>query len=160
MKKKITSAILFFIILPSLFYFAGGCDDSGVEEKGDHVTGYVTFTDTNLTQNGYYAISMFENKSNPFYSKPLRSDALTMTKNGNQYKCYYKFSGVASGSYYFAVTFNRTPIDTVRVPPVLGTWGCDNNPNCTAHKLVVFPNYSYEDCNILSWTDTLKRLNP
>ena len=159
MKKKIIPAILFFIILLSFIYFTGGCDDSGVEEKGDHVTGYVTFTDTNLTQGGYYAVSMFENKSNPFNFNPLRSDALTMTKNGNQYICYFKFSGVASGSYYFAVTFNKTPPDTTRVPPVLGTRGCDTNHNCTAHKLIAFPNYSYEDCNILSWTDTTKKLN-
>ncbi len=159
MKKNIYSLILFIIVLSSFCYFTSGCDDAGIQDSGDHVTGYVTFTDTNLCKGGYYAISMYRNKTNPFDTLPLRSDSLTMTKQQNLYKCYYKFSGVTSGSYYFAVTFIRTPFNPNRLVPVLGSRGCDTNHSCTAHILVAFPNHSYEDCNILSWTDTLKKLN-
>lgn len=159
MKKNILSSVVFALAMFSMFYFVSGCDDSGIQNEGDYVTGYVTFTDTNLIQGGNYGISMYRNKSNPFDTMPIRSEAITMTKTNNQYKCYFKFSGVESGSYYFAVTFNRTPAIPNRLIPVLGTRGCDTNRNCTSHKLVTFPNHSYEDCNIISWTDTLKRLN-
>lgn len=159
MKKNILSLFMFALILFTVSYYNSGCDDAGVQSEGDYVTGYVTFTDTNLIKAGYYAVSMYRNKSNPFDTLPLRSDAITMTKTNNQYKCYFKMSQVANGSYYFAVTFNRNPAIPNRLIPVLGTRGCDTNRNCTTHKLVVFPNHSYEDCNIISWTDTLKRMN-
>jgi hypothetical protein len=102
---------------------------------------------------------MYAYKSNPFDTLPLRSDSLQLAKNGNQYKCFFKFSGVAGGSYYFAVTWIKYPVVSNLIPPVLGTRGCDTNHQCTSHKIIAFPNYSYEDCNILAWTDTIKKLN-
>jgi hypothetical protein len=159
MKKiNLQSCILFLLTMAWLYSFQG-CDDSSVQSSGDHISGYITFTDTNLVYGGYYAVSMYENRSNPFDTLPLRSDSLTLSKNGNQYKSYFKFSGVSNGQYYFGVTWIKYPFNPALKPPVLGTRGCDTAHNCTNHILISFPNYSYEDCNILSWTDTAKRLN-
>jgi hypothetical protein len=155
--KQTLYCILFISI--SLFFISfNGCDDSSVQSSGDHMSGYVTFTDTNLTRGGYYAISYYAQNTNPFDTLPLRSDALTMTLNGNVYKDYFKMTGIPNGSYYFAVTWIKNNDPNFR-PIVLGTRGCDTNRSCTSHILVPFPNYSYDDCNILSWTDTTKRLN-
>ncbi len=159
MKNKITSVIFFHAFLFLSFYFLQSCGDTAVQQSGDSITGYITFTDTNLIGGGYYAISMFKNRANPFDTLPLRNDSLTMSKSGNVYKVFYKFSGVSSGSYYFAVTWIKSPFIPGVVPPVLGSRGCDTNHNCSSHRLIAFPNYSYENCDILSWTDTTMRLN-
>jgi hypothetical protein len=152
------SAILFLLFIAWVHSFQG-CDDSSVQDSGDHINGYVTFTDTSLIGGGYYAISMYKNRANPFDTLPLRSDSLTLSKDGNRYKSFFKFSGVSSGQYYFGVTWIKYPVNPALKPPVLGTRGCDTNHNCNSHILISFPNYSYEDCNILSWTDTTKKLN-
>lgn len=156
MKNK-TYTFLFISIIFILNFFYG-CDDSGVQSSGDHMSGFVTFTDTNLVTGGYYAISLYAKKTNPFDTLPLRSDALTMTLNGNVYKDYFKMTGISNGSYYFAVTWIKNSEPNF-FPIVLGSRGCDTNRQCTNHTVVLFPNYSYDDCNILSWTDTTKRLN-
>lgn len=160
MKKK---TVYSFFLISFLFVFFlnsfSGCGDTGVQSSGDHVSGYVTFTDMNLISGGYYAISLYAKKTNPFDTLPIRSDSLVMTQNGNIYKDYFKMSGIANGDYYFAVTWIKYPVVPNLVPIVLGTRGCDTNRQCTNHTVVPFPNYSYDDCNILSWTDTTKRLN-
>jgi hypothetical protein len=159
MRNKLTNSFLFvsilFIFILNFFY---GCGDSSVQSSGDHISGYVTFTDTNLIPGGYYAISIYNVMTNPFDTLPLRSDALTMTLNGNVYKDYFKLTNIPNGSYYFAVTWIKNSAPNF-LPVVLGTRGCDTNHQCTNHTVVPFPNYSYEDCNILSWTDTTKKLN-
>jgi hypothetical protein len=160
MRNKFYRLIPIILLLPFISYFFQSCDDSSTQPEGDYIVGYVTFTDTNLVAGGYYAISRFANRQNPFNTLPLKSDSLVMTKVGNVYKDYFKMSGVPSGSYYFAVTWIKYPIIPNLVPAVLGTRGCDTNHQCTSHKLIMFPYYSYEDCNILSWTNPAKRLNP
>jgi hypothetical protein len=160
MRNKFYRLIPFLLVLPFISYFFQSCDDSSTQPEGDHVSGYITFTDTNLVGGGYYAISRFANKSNPFDTLPLQSDSLIMTKVGNVYKDFFKMSGIPGGKYYFAVTWIKYPVVPGLVPAVLGTRGCDTNHQCTNHTLIAFPNYSYEDCNMLSWTDPAKRLNP
>jgi hypothetical protein len=159
MRNKFYWLIPILLILPFISFLFLSCDDSSTQPKGDDVSGYVTFTDTLLIAGGYYAISRYANKPNPFDTLPLSNLQLSMTKVGNVYKDYFKMTGIPSGKYYFAVTWIKTPENPNLKPPVLGTRGCDTNRLCTSHKLVEFPNYSYEDCNILSWTDTTKRLN-
>jgi hypothetical protein len=158
MKKKYLQLILLSILLFVLLMFMQSCSDNSLQPSGDYISGWVTFSDTNFLKGGYYAISMYENKSNPFSSMPLESDSLPMKKYRNGRMVYYRFTYEGSGSYYFGVTWIQIPLNPNVRPPVLATLGCDTNINCNDHEIIMFPNFTGANYNIFSWTDTTKRL--
>lgn len=141
-----------------------GCDSPmEVNRPGDNLSGYVSQFDTNIarSQHGFYSISIYSaDSSNPFNRVPLRSDSLNITKRHDNY-CYeslFDISGVPSGNYHVAVTWSRYPRIPNEKPKVLGTYGCDTNFVCTAHKIVKYPNYDGNFRNITSHSDTLRAM--
>ena len=158
MKKKYLQLILLLIIFSVLLLFTQSCSDNSFQPSGDYISGWITFNDTNFVRGGYYAISMYANKSSPFDTLPLRSDSLNMKVYGNGRQVYYRFTNEINGAYYFAVTWIQTPVIPSVRPPVLGTLGCDTNVNCRDHEIIMFPNFSGASYNILCWTDTTKRI--
>ncbi len=159
MDKK--SLKLFFLaaILLMLLFSIQSCTDMGYQPSGDYISGWVMIYDTNLIPGGYYAISMYANKSNPFDTLPIKSDSLKLERDYNIYKCYYRINNNINGSYYFAVTWIEYPVQQYDKLPVLGTRGCDTNKDCTNHELISFPNFTGANYNIISWADTAKNLN-
>jgi hypothetical protein len=158
MKSKYLNIIIYAILFLSLLYFVQSCTDMGYQPSGDYISGWVTFSDTNFLAGGYYAISMYKNKSNPFDTLPIKSDSIPMKTTGNGKHAYYRITTVNSGSYYFAVTWIRSALGPNVKPPVVGTLGCDTTINCSSFTLITFPNFSGADFNIFSWTDTTKRV--
>jgi hypothetical protein len=118
----------------------------------------VTFTDTFLTtQQGYYAISVFPDSAHPFQQIPVATDSLTITKSGYIFSANYRVNNLAAGNYFVGATWIRTSDNNIRA--ILGIYGCDTARNCSGSRVSI-PNYSgTNSCNILSWTDTLKKLN-
>ena len=158
MKKNYFQLLILSILLFVLLLFMQSCSDNSFQPSGDYISGWVIFNDTNFIRGGYYAISMYENNSNPFSYMPLRSDSLPMKKYGTGNMIYYRFTNNDNGHYYFGVTWIQSPPVQNQRPPVLGTLGCDTNSNCSDHLLIAFPNFTGANYNIVSWTDTTKRL--
>lgn len=154
MKQKSFGLFLLALIFILLLFSLQSCTDMGYQPSGDYISGWAIIMDTNLTPGGYYAISMYANKSNPFDTLPLRSDSLKL----ENYRSYFRVGGVPNGSYFFAVTWIQYPLQPGIRPPVLGTWKCDTTHNCTNHEVITFPNFSGANYNILAWADTSKRL--
>lgn len=159
MKQK----TLYFLPLSLLFIMLSfsfeSCTDMGYQPPGDYISGWAIVIDTNLLPGGYYAISMYQNKANAFDTLPLRSDSLKLVKDYNSYRSYFRFSSAPKGSYYFAVTWIAYPVPQHDKFPVLGTWRCDTNRNCTNHELISFPNFTGANYNIFCWADTSYKLN-
>ncbi len=129
------------------------------QPEGDHVIGWIAFWDTNVVSGGYYAVSIYRNKANPFDTLPLRSDSLAMTDYGVYFQTKYRLDYVPSGDYFIAVTWIKSPVEPYLIPPVLGTLGCDTVHGCTDHEIVAFPNYTGKAYNFLSRVDTSQKLN-
>jgi hypothetical protein len=158
MKKQYLQLILLSILLIVLLMFIQSCSDNTFQPSGDYISGWVIFKDTNFVRGGYYAISMYENTSDPFNTMPIRSDSLPMKVFGNGDRVYYRFTYSGNGSYYFGVTWVRSPLGPYFKPIVLGTLGCDTIPNCGSDEIITFPNFSGANYNIICWTDTTRRL--
>jgi hypothetical protein len=163
MSKKNYSFSLVFLFAIFLFFLIEGCDDSGINPDETSIGGTVTFTSTNLYPSnlGYYAISLYPEQAPALGSDPLRSDSLNISISGNTASAYFKMSGIGSGYYYIAVTWIRKPNSPYEPnAPILGTFGCDTTHGCTSHTRIEFPSYAgTNNTKILSWTDTLKKLN-
>lgn len=151
MQKKIflTLIISFILIIQS-------CDDS-VNSPQYYIAGTVTFTDTHLsTGQGYYAVSVYADTSQPYQRAPIISDSLTITVAGNVATANYRIENVPAGTFHVGTTWICTQTGNIR--GVLGIYGCDTAVNCMGTHVGI-PNYSgTNDINFLSWTDTLKRL--
>ena len=158
LRKKYLHLILIPVIIFVVLIFAQSCSDNSLQPSGDYISGWIGFKDTNFVRGGYYAISMYANKPNPFDTLPIRSDSLPMKVYGNGKQVYYRFTCMDKGAYYFGVTWIKSPPVPNLKPPVLGTLGCDTNYNCTDHLIVMFPNFTGASYNIISWTDTTRRL--
>jgi hypothetical protein len=156
MKKYFKNSFFIFLFLSIVIFET--CDDSGINAPQDFISGTVIFTDTILRYNGgYYAVSLFPDNSSPFSQSPLRNDSLKISISNGVASTYYKMDGITSGSYYVGITWIRSSDGNVR--GVLGTYGCDTTHNCTASKKVTVPSYSGTGgINILSWTDTLRKV--
>ena len=156
MRRKLIEKFLLLFSLLILTYLFQSCDDT-VNTPQDYVGGTVTFIDTNLTyMNGFYAVSVYSELVNPYSHAPVQTDSLAITKSGNTVTAPYRVNGLAAGSYYVAATWILNSDRSVRA--VLGIYGCDTARNCVGNK-VTLPNYEGAgNCNIFSYTDTLKKL--
>jgi len=124
---------------------------------GDQFAGVVTFTDSNLIRTGgYYAVSIYKDTANPFTTYPLRNDSIPITILNHLTSSTYEISGIGTGNYFVGVTWVR---NSGGKPILLGILGCDTSRTCTTYTKLIFPNFEGVSRNILSWTDTLKRLN-
>ncbi len=159
MNKKSVSLLLLAAIFVLLLFSLQSCTDMGYQPSGDYISGWAIIGDTNLLTGGYYAISVFANRQNPFDTLPLRSDSLNLVRYTYDYRSYYRISGLPSGSYFLAVTWIEYPLQSYNRVPVLGTWRCDTIANCTNHELIPFPNFTGANYNIIAWADTSKKLN-
>ena len=151
---------IFFKIFPSLILFAFifiiSCgEDSGINAAESDVSGTVTFVNTTFyTSGGYYAISIYTSVPTGAGANPIRSDSLKVLSGTSSY--FYSVKGLAAGSYYAAVTWTRSGTNL----PVLGTFGCDTSRTCSSHTRFDYPNAAGTgSTNIISWTDTTRRLN-
>ncbi len=155
-KMRYVTTILIFILT-----VIAACDsptDPG--RSGDKLSGYVTHMDSVLYfTGGYYSISVYNADSvNPFNRVPVRTDSLNLKKRDWLYETTYSMDDIPEGRYYIAATYSKYPKVPNEIPLVLGTYGCDTTFNCSANKMVEYPNYEGKFRNILSWTDPAKRL--
>jgi hypothetical protein len=136
-----------------------GCDEPTFQPPGDYISGYVFFVDTNfILGDGYYAVSLYRHKPQPFDTLPVSSDSIEMKKSISFSYAYYRVSSGYGGVYYVAVNWICI-VDSFRTTyPVLGTLGCDTTRGCTEHQLIEFPNYTGASYDFKSWADTSKRL--
>ncbi len=155
-----------YIIVQALIVAAvlSGCETPGdMNRSGDKLTGYITHFDTNLIlSGGYYSISLFSTDSVvPFNKIPVRTDSLRLTRRNDLivYETPYSMEGIAAGKYYVAATWSRYPRVQNEIPIVLGIYGCDTSANCTNYIEVTYPNFDGNFRNILSWSDTTRKMN-
>ncbi len=152
--KIIVFALLVLLIVTS---FSSCSTPSDPNPPGDSFAGIVTFTDSNLIRTGgYYAVSIYKDTANPFTTYPLRNDSITITIVNHSTSSTYEISGIGTGNYFVGVTWVRSSDGK---PILLGILGCDTSRTCTNYTKLIFPNFEGVSRNILSWTDTLKRLN-
>lgn len=154
MCKYLTAAVLLSIL--------NSCDSpSDLNPTGDKLQGYITHIDTNLIRgNGFYSVSVYSAvDTNPFHHVPVRTDSLKLKKRDYVYETAYEMEGIAEGYYYVAATWSRYPRVTNEIPIVLGTLGCDTSKSCQNHTRIKYPDLQGIYRNIVSWTDTTKRLN-
>ena len=150
------------LILSGLIFFINGCDSpTDYNREGDKLDGWVSYVDSNLIlAGGFYSVSVYSaDSTSPFNRIPFRTDSLLLYKRDNIYESMYSIEGVPEGRFYVAATWSRFPRIQNEVPMVLGTYGCDTSINCASHTVILYPNYQGNFRNIVSWTDTLKRLN-
>ncbi|MGH2574665.1 MAG: hypothetical protein ACRDFC_03085 [Ignavibacteria bacterium] len=159
MKKKIIGNLILPFLLV-LWMLIQSCGEAGYQPQGDYISGHVFFSDTNLiTSGGYYAVSVYEDQAQPYTYFPLKSDSIDVSNYSQLGSVYYRGSPPAvPGTYYFAVTWVRSPYDPNYRPPVLGTLGCDTLRSCTTYSRIAFPNFTGANYNILAWSDTTRRL--
>jgi len=150
-------------VLIVILVFVGCESPQDLNRPGDKLAGYITHFDTNLILNsGYYSVSIFSADSVvPFDKIPVRTDSLRLTRRHDLivYETTYTMEGIAPGRYYVAATWSRYPRVQNEVPILLGTYGCDTSASCTNHIIVVYPNFDGKFRNIMSWSDTLRRMN-
>ena len=150
--------LLLLCVIAIIFVSCGNPID--YNRPGDRVVGYVTHVNMNLIPGGYYSVSVFSADSvNPFHRVPLKTDSLNLKRRDNLFETPYVISGVGIGRYYVAATWSRYPKIQNEIPMVLGIYGCDTSASCTSYKVILYPNYEGFFRNIISWTDSTKRLN-
>ena len=160
MKKLRMRTLLNMIPAAAIGLFLYSCEEPTFQPAGDYISGYVFFVDTNLiSAGGYYAVSVYRNKSQPFDTLPVSIDSLEILRNSNYRYSYYRVECKYSGSYFVAVNWISSPGALGPPPPVLGTLGCDTAHSCSSHEIITFPNFTGASYDILSWTDTSKKLN-
>ncbi len=150
-----------YITILVILYFSG-CEVQDVNRPGDKLDGIITFTDSNLIfTGGCPTVSVYSADSTyPFHRVPIRTDSLKVIYRMNNYKvAEYSMDGIPPGNILVASTWSRHPRRSTDVPIVLGTYGCDTSRSCTQHGIVIYPNTQGNFRNILSWTDTTRRLN-
>ncbi len=147
---------LLLVILSALFFFIQSCDDT-VDSPQYYIAGTVTFTDTHISSgSGYYAISIYADTTEPYQRAPIVSDSLVINVSGNTATATYRVNNVPSGTYHVGATWICT--QTERISGVLGIYGCDTARSCMGNHISI-PNFSgSNECNFISWTDTLKKL--
>jgi len=155
--KKLSFYILSVLILLYLFSCGNPLD---FNRPGDKLNGYVTHINMNLITGGYYSISVFSaDSTNPFLRIPVRTDSLNLKRRDNLYETFFGMNGINAGRYYLAATWSHYPKIPDEVPVVLGILGCDTSCTCTSYQILTYPDYDDLSRNIISWTDTTKRLN-
>jgi len=130
--------IIFVVFLVFVCSLIQTCGEDAVNAPQDFVSGTLTYIDNQFTFNGgYYAVSIYGDSTNPFYHRPIRTDSVAVNTSG--LTAYYKVEGLTSGSYYIGSTWYRKSDGHVTI---LGSYGCDENPNCSNPTKVTIPNYS------------------
>lgn len=155
MMKYITIILLGFIMI------LASCESPvDINREGSKLSGYVTHYDSILYMTGgFYSVSIYcADSINPFNRVPVRTDSLNLKKRDWLYETTYDMDNVPEGRYYIAATWSKYPRVANEIPVVLGTYGCDTIINCSAFKMVEYPNYDGKFRNITAWTDPAKRL--
>lgn len=154
---KNLSAYLFFIIL-FLFSQIIGCDyPTTFQPKGDYISGWATFADTNYASGpGYYAVALYSCGNSPMSVAPIKTDSIPMSGLFNPF--YFRISLSGDNNCYLAVVWKHTTSEH-EIPVVLGTYGCDTTRNCSDYKVIAFPNFTGASYNMTCWADTTKKLN-
>jgi hypothetical protein len=151
---KFTKFLFIFFIL--FAFFLQSCD-TGVQSKGDSVSGNIIFADSSFSHsNGYYAVALYTNQHSPFISVPIKTIALDVNATK---PIHYTMQWGGGGYYFNAVVWINNNAGTNTVPMVLGTYGCDTSHSCIYSTEISFPNYTGHNFDILCWADTTKKLN-
>ncbi len=153
--KYINSTSLVILIL-----FAACGNPEDLNRPGDNLTGYITHINQDTIAGGYYSISIFSaDSTNPFNRVPVRTDSLNLKKRDYVFETSFDMNGIQQGVYYVAATGSRYPKVPNEIPMVLGKYGCDTSFSCRDYISIAYTNYEGKFRNIISWTDTTKRMN-
>ena len=145
--------LITYYFLPALAFLSFSCDFSdNYYPKGDYISGYITFVDTNfMSSGGYYAVALYSNQSSPYNSIPLTTDTLKIAgaTSPYNYRIYYENKSAC----FLGIIWERTTSES-EIPRVLGTYGCDTSYSCTDFKSINFPNFTGANYDVICWTDT------
>jgi hypothetical protein len=125
-----------------------------------NISGTVVFTDTVFkpTGGGYFAVAVFLNNTNDLlHGVPVKIQQLNPHWNGSNYIAEFsvgEFNGTAY--HYLAATWIRTPYNSSDTRPILGTYGCGIEINCTSFIDVDWINN--HDIFFNAQADTSKRV--
>ncbi|RPI17546.1 MAG: hypothetical protein EHM58_08715 [Ignavibacteriae bacterium] len=158
--RKLLIVILTFSLLTIILSVVSCNAPTDLNPPGDNFAGYVYFADSSFAfTDGFYAVSVYEDTIIAFNSKPIKSDSLSgIELIGYNYQARYKVYGIPPGKYFIAATWNKYPVQENDIPIILGTYGCDTNMTCSTHVKLVFPNFTGNYINIISWADTSKKM--
>lgn len=153
--NKISIISTFFAVLFSagvILLQSCGIEDSSMQPKGNYISGYAMFVDTNLYHDGgYYAVGLYNKVQNAFSYNPVTVKGIDLvTQRPNP--VYWRIEKGGDGDFYAAIIWVRN--NSILPPIVLGTYGCDTNHTCTSYQLISFPNFTGASYNILCWNDT------
>lgn len=151
-----TLVFKYFLPIALLALAQFSCDEGGVfQPKGNYISGYVIFADTNyISGGGRYSVALYPLENPLFSSSPICSNLLvTREENFNYFRITLEGETkvMLAVVWEFDSTIHRRPI-------ILATYGCDTTHGCTTHKIVEFPNFTGLNYNMVSWADTSKRL--
>lgn len=146
---------IYIIFLTLGLLLLQACDDTTFQPKGDYISGYVVFADTNVVHSGYYEVGLYQIQNEPFSCLPIKSEIIEMKASGS---CYYRINCDCSGNYYAAVFWVENTYGLAN-PIVLGSYGCDTTHNCAHPQPIAFPNFTGANYTILCWADTSKRIH-
>ena len=151
------STCIFFILI-FVITLLNGCDyPDTYQPKGDYISGYAVFADTNYSSTaGYYAVALYSCQGSPMSTVPIKTDSIKMDGLTNPY--YWRINLEQKENCFLAIVWKETN-STMEIPKVLGTYGCDTTRHCSDYKVIAFPNYTGANYNILCWADINKKLN-
>jgi len=135
-----------------------GCDyPNTFQPKGDYISGWATFADSNYASGpGYYAVALYTCEKSPMSNVPIKTDSLNISGHSNPF--YFRIDLTGDYSCYLAIVWKHSTSEH-EIPVVLGVCGCDTLRNCSEYKVIAFPNYTGANYNIICWADTTKKLN-
>lgn len=125
-------------------------NDFTVQPKGDYISGYAIFIDTNyIRAGGYYAAALYS-ASHPSGS-PISINRIDMSGLNPH---YYRVSYNGEGNYYGAIIWVHEPNPQNSHPMILGVYGCDTSQTCGNSQPIAMPNFTGANYNIICWADT------
>lgn len=171
MKKTILNPFFQAMIVIALIISVYSCsEDNATTPQGpdaNTINGTVSFVDTNfILSGGTYLISAYPSASWPPTGGPAAFDTIKITRSNNilNLNYTYKLKDVSPGDYVVSVGFRKA---TGGQSPIMSVYGCDTARAITGSMCFLNPtkkatigsnNQGTENINMLSWSDTTKKV--
>jgi len=142
--------IVLLSVIAAVLVCSCGDDVTGSNSNDNSISGTVSYIDSGFYFNSYYfyAVCIFGDSASPLSHKPVTIDSVQV--NLQNKTAYYKVSGLSPGNYYVASAYVRYSNKNFTL---LGSYGCDTDPNCAGLKQVTVPSSAGNGaCNFLSKT--------
>lgn len=155
-KINIVSTLFALLFSAGIILFQScGFDDTSMQPKGNYISGYAIFVDTQLNYyGGNYAVALYNKVQNPFSYNPVTIKNIDLSGGPAPTTPYWRIEKEGDGDYYAAIVWVR---NTGSLPPiVLGTYGCDTCRTCNNNAVISFPNFTGANYNITCYTDTTR----